>query len=357
MKKTVLLIALFVITTAAFGQINFEKGTVSEVFAKAKAENKVVMVDVMTDWCVWCVELDNLVYSRPDVYSYANSKQINYKIDAEKGEGIAFKEKYKVEGYPTILFIDGDGNEVDRIYGYYPAAQFKEMMMDYSQKKNTYTDLKAKLEKDPSDVEANFKMADKLLTMDKTDEAKSNYKKIIEVDPDNKYGRTDDSKYMLAEFSDTSVVISNLEKFVAENPDSDVLKDALTSLGDKYNSNRADIATADKWYKEALSKFPNDEQVKISYGRFLNSQARTIGKNEKSTTDDIMRGLSILEMSLPYVKGSTAEAANYYWQSVFYFTLKDYSKSLEAIDKAVKIFDAKLYKEQKEKVEKQLSSK
>lgn len=356
MKKAVLIVALLVFATSAFSQINFEKGTVSEVLAKAKAENKVVMVDVMTDWCVWCVELDNLVYSRPDVYDYANTKQINYKIDAEKGEGIAFKEKYKVEGYPTILFIDGDGNEVERIYGYYPAPQFKEMMMDYSQKKNTYTELKATLEKDPSNVEANFKIADKLMTLDKTDEAKNSYKKIIEVDPDNKYGRTDDAKYMLAELSDTAVVLANLEKFVAENPNSDVLKDVLTSIGDKYNT-RGDVATADKWFKEALSKFPNDEQVKIAYGRFLNSQARTIGKNEKSTNEDIMRGLSILEMSLPYVKGSTAEAANYYWQSVFYFNLKDYSKSLEAIDKAVKIFDAKLYKEQKERVEKQLSSK
>lgn len=357
MKKTVLLVALFVFTVVTYSQIKFEKGTVSEVLAKAKAENKVVMVDVMTDWCVWCVELDNLVYSRPDVYDYANSKQINYKIDAEKGEGIAFKEKYKVEGYPTVLFIDGDGNEVERIYGYYPAPQFKEMMMDYSQKKNTYTELKSTLEKDPSNIEANFKIADKLMTMDKTDEAKNNYRKIIEVDPDNKYGRTDDAKYMLAELSDTAVVIAELEKFVSENPGSDVVKDALTSIGDKYNSNRGDIASADKWFKEALNKFPNDEQVRISYGRFLNSQARTIGKNEKSTNDDIMRGLSILEMSLPYVKGSTAEAANYYWQSVFYFNLKDYSKSLEAIDKAVRIFDAKLYKEQKEKVEKQLSSK
>jgi thioredoxin-related protein len=357
MKKSVILIALVLFSQSLLAQMNFEKGTVSEVLAKAKAENKVVMVDVLTDWCVWCVELDNLVYSRPDVYEYANVNQINYKIDAEKGEGIAFKEKYDVQGYPTILFLDGDGNEVDRIYGYYPAAQFKEMMVDYSQKKNTTSDLKARLEKDPNDIEANYRYADKLIGKNDIAGAKSNYELVIQLDPENKSGRADDANYMLAELSDKETIIANLEKFISENPDSDMLKDAYISVGDKYNTVKSDVPTAEKWYNEALAKYPNDDQVKLAYGRFLNSQARVIGKMENASVEDIQRGLTILESALPYVKGSTSEAASYYWQSEFYFRMKDYTRSMESIDKAIKIFDAKLYKEQKEKVEKQLSSK
>ena len=357
MKKALLLAALFFAAQTVFSQINFEKGSVADVLAKAKTENKVVMVDVMTDWCVWCVELDNLVYSKPEVYEYANANQLSYKIDAEKGEGIEFKEKYKVEGYPTILFIDGDGNEVDRIYGYYPANQFLDMMKDYSQKKNTYTDLKARLEKNPDDIDVNYRYADKLLTMNNLDDAKKHFNKVISLDPDNKFGRTDDSKYMLAELSDKETIIENLEKFITENPDSDMLKDALVSVGDKYNTIKNDEKYAEKWYKDALSRFPDDAMVNLSYGRFLNSQARIIGKKENPTDEDLKKGLSFVESALPFVKGSTSEAASYYWQSVFYFTQKDYSKALESIEKSIKIFDAKPYRDQKEKIEKQLSLK
>jgi thiol:disulfide interchange protein len=108
MKKAILLVALFFTAQYAAAQINFEKGSVAEVLAKAKAENKLVMVDVMTDWCKWCIELDNKVYAKPEISDFANANQVNYKIDAEKGEGIEFAKKYKRQGFPSILFLDGD---------------------------------------------------------------------------------------------------------------------------------------------------------------------------------------------------------------------------------------------------------
>ena len=64
MKKAALIIALFLVSSLSYAQIDFQKGTVAEVLAKAKAENKIVMVDVMTDWCKWCIELDNKVYAK-----------------------------------------------------------------------------------------------------------------------------------------------------------------------------------------------------------------------------------------------------------------------------------------------------
>src|SRR4030095_6453817 len=100
--KKIIIFALVFAANFTFSQIDFKKGTVAEVLAMAKAENKLVMVDVMTDWCKWCIELDNKVYAKPEVYEFANANQINYKIDAEKGEGVEFAKKYKIEGYPSV---------------------------------------------------------------------------------------------------------------------------------------------------------------------------------------------------------------------------------------------------------------
>ncbi len=93
MKKLYFLLALLFVLGSSQAQIKFEKGSLADVLSKAKSENKVLMVDVLTEWCKWCVELDNKVYANPQIYEFANANQVNYKIDAEKGEGVDFTRK------------------------------------------------------------------------------------------------------------------------------------------------------------------------------------------------------------------------------------------------------------------------
>lgn len=357
MKKLILVIVLIMAVSTAYSQVNFKSGSVADILTMAKEQNKVVMVDVLTEWCKWCVELDNKVYSKPDLGEFANTNQINYKIDAENGEGVDFAKKYNVSGYPTILFLDAGGNEIDRIVGYVPAKEFKEMMMDYNKGVNTYADLKAKLEKNPGDIESNLKFADKLMTLGKDDDAKACLNKILEVDGANTQGKTDDAKYRLATLSGKDNVIPELEKFINENSSSDVLKDAYVSVSEQYAYGKKDFGSAEKWYKDALSKFPEEDYVKSSYGQFVNYEASTLADKKEATDDDYKQGLSFIETAIPYVAGSVNEASSYYIQSKLYFNLKDYSKAMESVEKALKIFNRKLYREHKDKIEKQLSSK
>lgn len=356
MKKLTLLIAL-ITANLSFAQVEFKTGSVADIMAMAKSQNKVVMVDVLTEWCKWCIELDNKVYAKPEVGEFANANQINYKIDAEIGEGIDFAKKYNVTGYPTILFIDKDGNEIDRIVGYVPVKDFKEMMMDYNKGVNTYNDLKVKLEKNPADVEANLKFADKLMTLGQDETAKNNLNRVIETDPSNAQGKTDDAKYRLAVLSGKDNAVVELEKFISENPGSDVLKDAYVSLSEHYAYTAKDFAAAEKWFKEALSKFPSDDYVNSSYGQFVNYEASTLADKKDAVEQDYKQGLSFVETALPYLTGSVNEGSSYYIQSKLYFNLKEYTKAMESVDKAIKIFNRKLYRDHKEKIEKQLSSK
>ena len=356
MKKTVLLIALFFISSISYSQIDFKKGSVADVLAMAKAENKLVMVDVMTDWCKWCIELDNKVYAKKDVSDFANANQINYKIDAEKGEGIDFAKKYKIQGFPSILFLDGDGNEVDRVYGYVPAKDFMEMMQDYNKGINTYGYLIAEVEKNPSNIEASLKLADKYSMYSEGDKAKVLLNKIIELDGSNAGGKTDDARFRLISFSEKEQKAKELEAFITDNPASDQLKDAYVSISETYAYELKDEAGAEKWYSATLTKYPGDESVNSSYGQFLNQKAVTLA--DKGTgEEDYKKGLVYIDEALKYVAGSVNEASSYYIQSKLYYNLKDYAKANESVDKALKIFDRKLYREHKDKIEKQLSQK
>lgn len=367
--KLLVLTAFFFVSHAAFSQVDFKQGTVFEMLCMAKEQNKIIMVDVMTEWCKWCIELDNKVYAKSEVYDFANANQVNYKIDAEKGEGIAFAKRYKIEGYPSILFIDSDGKEIDRIYGYVPVKDFKEMMVDYNKGVNTYAALKKEVEKNQDNIEASLKLADKYSMYGETDKAKALLKNIIELDPDNSKGKTDDAKYRLILFSDKDKKAKDLESFISENKSSDQLRDAYVSLAETYYFELNDQTTSEKWFKEGFEKFPNDDMLNSSYGQILNSTANQLA-DKKYTADDSAKGLvntgkfdadyknglALVDAALPYVKGSVNEASSYYIQSKLLYNLKEYSKALESIDKALIIFNRKLYRDHKEKVEKQLSS-
>ena len=355
MKKILLASALLFLFSTSYSQIKFEKGSLADVMAKAKSENKVLMIDVLTDWCKWCIELDNKVYANPKVYEFANTNQVNYKIDAEKGEGVDFAKKYKVQGYPTILFLDGNGKEIDRIIGYYPAKDFYEIMVDYNKGINTFSSLNAELEKDPNDIPANLKIADKYMSIGELDSARTHLNKIVEIDPGNLSGKTDDAKYKLASLSNKDNIIQNLESFINDYPESDMIKDAYITLAESYYGVANDVPSAEKYFKDVISRFPDDEFVNISYGQYLNGRAYSLMNDTNSTDEDYKKGVILINEALSYTNGSVNEASSYYIQSRLFFNLKDFSKALESIDKALKIFDRTLYRDQKEAVEEQLN--
>ncbi len=84
----------------------------SEVVAQAKLEKKLIFIDVYTDWCGPCKLMEDNVFPLKDISSYYNSHFVNFRMDAEKGEGIELKTKYEVKVYPTYLFIDPNNQEL-----------------------------------------------------------------------------------------------------------------------------------------------------------------------------------------------------------------------------------------------------
>lgn len=106
--------------TALFAEegIVFDQGSWKAVLAKAMRENKLVFVDVYTSWCGPCKKMVKEVFPQKEVGDVFNASFVNYKIDAEKGEGIQIAKSFGVKAYPTYLFVNGDGELVYRVTGY-----------------------------------------------------------------------------------------------------------------------------------------------------------------------------------------------------------------------------------------------
>ena len=115
------------LATTALGQEKkaelFQDLTWDAAAAKAKAENKVVFIDFYTSWCMPCKKLDKVTWQDAKVIAYLNEQAVPLKLDAEKG-GKELAQKYKINLYPTMVFINPDGTEVGRLMGYMEPAEF-----------------------------------------------------------------------------------------------------------------------------------------------------------------------------------------------------------------------------------------
>ncbi len=124
-KILIILLAAFVtVQVYANDGITFSQGTMQEILTLAKKENKLIFIDVYTSWCGPCKKMVAEVFPQKNVGDVFNRQFINYKIDAEKGEGVDIANKYGVKSYPTYLFVNGDGQLIYRTGGYMPANNF-----------------------------------------------------------------------------------------------------------------------------------------------------------------------------------------------------------------------------------------
>ena len=100
--------------------------------ARAGSEKKLVMVDFYTDWCRWCEVMDEKTFANEAVQAELR-RLVVVKLDAER-DGRDAARRYRVEGFPTMVFLDASGREVGRIPGFLPPEPFLEELGDILEK-------------------------------------------------------------------------------------------------------------------------------------------------------------------------------------------------------------------------------
>ena len=124
----ILTISLLVFSISACGQNASDTSHISEEdnnniwltdFDEAKVraleENKPILIDFTgSDWCGWCVKLEEEVFSQKDFLKFASDSLILVEIDFPqkkvqseelKVQNKALAEKYSISGFPTVLLL------------------------------------------------------------------------------------------------------------------------------------------------------------------------------------------------------------------------------------------------------------
>jgi len=105
-------------------QIKFDSLEWSALLNKAKKENKLIFLDAYAAWCEPCKEMEAYTFTDLEVGNFYNKNFINFRLDMEAYPGVELAEKYTVGVYPSLLFINGNGELVHRGCGAMDANEF-----------------------------------------------------------------------------------------------------------------------------------------------------------------------------------------------------------------------------------------
>jgi thioredoxin-related protein len=93
--------------------------------AKAKADNKMVLLDFTgSDWCGWCIKIDNEIFSKPEFQAYAKDNLELVELDFPrkkslpanvKAQNEKLAQEYRIEGFPTVIVLNSSGKKVGEL--------------------------------------------------------------------------------------------------------------------------------------------------------------------------------------------------------------------------------------------------
>lgn len=86
-----------------------------EAFDEAKRRNTLVFVDVYGEKCGLCQELDKTTLQDP-IFKKTAPTFVLLKVNGNRNA--VFCQKYQIRGFPTLLLLDAQGKEIQKIVGY-----------------------------------------------------------------------------------------------------------------------------------------------------------------------------------------------------------------------------------------------
>ncbi|NIN01281.1 MAG: tetratricopeptide repeat protein [candidate division Zixibacteria bacterium] len=180
-------------------------------------------------------------------------------VKAEAKKDTVVKERYQIAGYPTVILMNSAGTEIDRIYGYAPPDEFVSTIRDYLQGKNTLDDLAKRFEAEP-EAELAFRLAEKYEGRRMYEEAAKHYNKVIDLDPEDEKGNSDDALFGLAWLkvreTEYAEAVEAFKYFLQKFPTSEMATDAEAYIP-YCHAKAGDTTKALELYAEFLVKYPD----------------------------------------------------------------------------------------------------
>lgn len=115
-----------------------------DAFARARAEDRPILLAISAVWCHWCHVMDETSYSDPSVIETINRRFVPVRVDNDKRPDI--NARYNMGGWPTTAFLTPDGRTLTGAT-YLPPVQMQRALSEiarfYDERKNEIAELPA----------------------------------------------------------------------------------------------------------------------------------------------------------------------------------------------------------------------
>jgi uncharacterized protein YyaL (SSP411 family) len=95
-------------------------------FARARRENRLVILDLEAVWCHWCHVMDEKTYGDPRVATILRERFVTLKVDQDAQPDIS--KRYEDWGWPATIVFGPDGKELAKRRGYLPPEAMLSML-------------------------------------------------------------------------------------------------------------------------------------------------------------------------------------------------------------------------------------
>jgi tetratricopeptide (TPR) repeat protein len=141
-----------------------------QVRQRSKDSGRPILLDFYRMGCSWCEKQARETYATSEV-SAAFESVVRARYDGERGEGKALADRYHIPGFPTVVVIDSDGAEVDRITGFKAPKEFLPEVQRILRGEGTLKALREKFADNPEDLKTGLLLAKKLVRSGSDDAA------------------------------------------------------------------------------------------------------------------------------------------------------------------------------------------
>ncbi len=206
--------------------------------------------------CPWSRMMDDSTFSNKIVIGMSAS-MIFARIDISQDSAIA--RRYGITFFPTTIVFKNTGEEIDRLVGYYPPADYFNEVQLFLQGRETLADYLVRLADEPENVDYLMAIAEKYRNKSDFVEALKYYEMIL------KSNQADSLEHhipvlfelgtLYGELHDTSKAFDYFEKFISASRDSLKIQDAYRRKG-YYRAGSGNKDGAIAQYKKYLAEFP-----------------------------------------------------------------------------------------------------
>ena len=102
------------------------QGWSDAAFDRARAEKRLVILDLVAVWCHWCHVMEETTYRDPEVVRTIGAHFVALRVDQDSRPDLS--NRYEDYGWPATIIFDATGKELVKFAGYIPPERMRTLL-------------------------------------------------------------------------------------------------------------------------------------------------------------------------------------------------------------------------------------